>query len=235
MKRLFYFEQKSPFPQRLILVHIEAEQRAWPALLAAVAGSSFGEDAEAEEFFAEVTPVDFAAQDGFVEFFQVGEQEIAVEQVEADGFVAEFGAQAAEGVIDDLGVIESEGRQFVAGKPTGVGGVGGGGQFELGGVDEGEVGHRHYPVARVAAGLAEGVKLFQIIDADTGFFLQFPFHGCFQRFVGQNQTAGQGPLPFEGQNIAADEQQLQLLPGITEHDGVDGEVDLRRHGDKDTG
>lgn len=93
---------------------------------------------------------------------QFGEGEFFRKEFEGRRSVAKLGGETLSGSRENLVVVEGQLGDFVEGEPSGVVGVGIGcrGMFEE--VDEGEVGNGNDVFAWVAAGLAEGIKLFEV-------------------------------------------------------------------------
>lgn len=77
------------------------------------------------------------------------------------------------------------------------------------------------PAARVTAGFAECVQLFEVDTSETGFFLQFPCDGIFQFFIHADETAGDGPLAFEWFVTSFNKQELDCAGGDGEDYGID--------------
>ena len=82
-------------------------------------------------------------------------------------------------------------------------------QADLGAVDQRHVSAAHNPGARVASGIAECVKLFQIHLVQAGLLPQLPLGGILRGLVRPHKTSGQRPVPQIGVAAPLDEEQAQ--------------------------
>ena len=106
-------------------------------------------------------------------------------------------------------MVEGQWRDAVEGKPLGLGRIVGG--LRLLERHQGIVGYGDDPSARVALGTAEGVELVHTDARQPRFFLQFAQGTLLGRFIHVEESAGKGPMAFEGVVGAFDEQQFQAF------------------------
>ena len=181
------------------------------------------EEIEAEDFFAEVALVQVGTEDGFVEGLELAERELGREELEADGFVAEFATQALEGGMKDLSVIKGEGGYLADGEPLGIIGVRICLGAMVGGFGECVVGHADDAFARIAVHGAEGVELLEEDFFQASFFGKLAAGSGLQGFFHTDKATWQCPMTFEGSDTALDQQHLKFGVIKAENDAVHGE------------
>src|SRR5262249_44636172 len=122
-----------------------------PGGLAASASPFFErpQDAQQIHLLAKIAFVELASQDALIQPLQFRQTELPRQQLEASGRVLKLVAQAFPGAGYDLGVIESQTREFVDLPPSGRGSVTSGPQ-RLAGSDQGKICNRYDAAARIA-------------------------------------------------------------------------------------
>ncbi len=76
--------------------------------------------------------------------------------------------------------------------------------------------------ARVTAGFAEGVQLFERDAGEACFLEEFSGDGVVKVFVNTDKAAWYRPLAFEGVVFSLNKQQLRGAFGDGENNGVNG-------------
>lgn len=117
------FEVEALFLELAVLGSIEAVETGGTAGDVLFDFIGFGQNAEFDHFFAEVSFIEGLLKDEFVEVLELGEGEFFWEKFEADGLVADFSTEALAGELEDFAVIEGEGREVIEGEPGGGGGM----------------------------------------------------------------------------------------------------------------
>ena len=199
---------------------VEAGGAAGDVLLELI---GFFENAELGDFLAEVTLVEWLLEDEFVEVLELGEGEFFGKELEADGLVADFSAEAFFGELEDVGVIEGERGKIIEGEPGGISGVGRGGGWVLDEVDECEVGDGDDMLAGVAIWGADGGELFEEDVFQSSLFLKFAASAGIDVFTDVNEASGEGPLVFKGLDGSLDEEDFEVVFIEPEDDAIGSE------------
>ena|SRR5438477_5630322 len=95
--------------------------------------------------------------------------------------------------------------------PLSGGGIRSGDDVLMLSVNQSKVSDTDDAPARVAFGIAEGIKLFEVDILDADLFLEFTRRRAFERFVNIHETTWQRPAAFEWLLTTADEQYLEIV------------------------
>lgn len=156
--------------------------------------------------FLKVAPIKLGAQHYLIDMLQLGHGELGFEQAESYGFEIDTLAQARLCYAKYLGMIESQGRQLVEGKPACIGSIAP--TLHLRNGHEAKECRGYHTATRVAIYSAKSVELLKEIGREMGFFVQFAQRTGFQGLVFVHKTSRQRPGMTEWFHIALNQQYL---------------------------
>ena len=184
--------------------------KAGGAAGAAIAHAGDGGEVPAGEHLAvEVAGVEGLVVDRFVDAAQVAQREGLGEDVEGERRVVELLAQARARVLGDAAVVEGEWGGSGDGVPGGGADSSPGARRGRLSGEEGVVGDRDGPPARVATGIAEGVELLQEGAPNAGAVGQEAGGGGLERLAGVDDAPRERPRPSKRLSRALYQQQLE--------------------------
>ena len=142
---------------------------------------------------------------------EVGAEEVA-------GLELEAVAEALQGLLEHLLVVEGQRGQLVDGEPAGHAGIIA--ALDVLDAGEGEIGDRDDAFARVAIGRGKGSQLLDVGHLQAGLLEQFATCAVGSILVDVEEAARERPTALVGLAAALDEQHVEVESVIAEHDTV---------------
>src|SRR5437016_1747250 len=118
MEAVSEFKIETALLQVLVFVRVEAEQLRWAMASSHLCFLERNEQAEAQDFFAEIPLVQLSLQHRLVEVLELRERELRWQQLEPDGLVTHLAFESGARSRQNVGVVESELGHFRDRKPT---------------------------------------------------------------------------------------------------------------------
>lgn len=145
------------------------------------------------DLFSEISTIDFSLQNAFVCAFELGKCKFSWKQLDNEGGVRNFGAEAFKRKSNNFIMVIGKRRQVVDGEPPCISGVITFRQREMFPWSESKIGNGNHTTAGIPINSAESVKLFHIdmLFRDARFRCKMPSDCRFGGFFRGNQSSRQ--------------------------------------------